>query len=71
MPSKTALELAAQAWTTDENKYTVMDANLATTFAEILDKYIANAMLLRCLKDAGVDNWGGFDIAMDKFREWE
>ncbi len=51
-PTKRSCELAAQAWCSQLCSSTVMDVNLATAFAEILDRELAGRdELLAALKD--------------------
>lgn len=39
-PSSYALQKAAQAWCKSRNRNTVMDVDLATSFAEIIDEVL-------------------------------
>lgn len=34
-------------------------------YMELLD----NDLMLECLQNAGVDNWEGYDVAMEEYRE--
>jgi hypothetical protein len=33
------------------------------------EEFLDDARLLNCLRNAGVDNWEGWDIAMDEYHE--
>lgn len=46
------------------------DEMVTITKAEY-ERLIDNSELLSCLRACGVDNWGGWDDAMEMFREEE
>lgn len=35
------------------------------------DKLIEDSVFLNCLRNAGVDNWDGYEIAQDEFQEYQ
>lgn len=38
---------------------------------EEYDQLIADSKWLACLEDAGVDNWSGYDFAVELFQDWD
>lgn len=44
-------------------------AEIVTISAEELEELRRDSLLLECIQDAGVDNWGGWDYALETFRE--
>ena len=42
---------------------------IVTVSTKELEKLRRDSLLLECILDAGVDNWGGWDYALETFRE--
>jgi len=47
-----------------------MDENMLIVPREDLERLEQRDYLLQCLESYGVDNWEGFDDAMNNFRSW-
>jgi hypothetical protein len=43
---------------------------MVTITSEEYDQLLKDSRWLRALEAAGVDNWEGYDIAVDYFDEW-
>ena len=35
------------------------------------EKLLSAYVMLQCLKDVGVDNWDGYDYAVELYRKWD
>lgn len=44
---------------------------MLTIDSETYDELLADAQFLAALRAAGVDNWGGYDDAIDILNEWQ
>jgi len=47
----------------------VIDNGTITITKERYEEFLSQERLLRCLEQMGVDNWEGYDIAIDIFNE--
>ena len=47
-----------------------MELNITISKKEY-EELLENQKLLQCLQDAGVDNWSGYDYAMEMMKEME
>jgi hypothetical protein len=47
-----------------------MELNITISKKEY-EELLEDQKLLRCLQDAGVDNWSGYDYAMEMMKEME
>ena len=46
-----------------------MDNETVTISKEEYDDLLDSQLMLSCLESAGVDNWDGYDYAIDEYRE--
>lgn len=67
-----AANKAAEAW----NKRSEIpkdeplpDDEMITIHKDVYEERSDDSLFLQCLKNAGVDNWDGYEIAQDQYRE--
>ena len=46
------------------------ETKMVTVSADQYEELLEDSMWLSALRAAGVDNWGGYDYAMELLREW-
>ena len=44
-----------------------MEEEIISITREEFEKLVRDSMLLNCLKNAGVDDWDGYDFAIEEF----